>query len=194
MRIRRAQPHELDTVVRLREEMKAELGRRGLDQWQSDWPDRDTMLAGFRADVEAGHTWFAEHEGQVVGMATINTSTAPGLWTEDETADALFIHRLTRAVDAPVRGVGQILLNHAEQLAIEAGRSWLRLDAWTTNRDLHDYYRRMGFRFVGIVDHHSPSAALFERPVRKAERGCDTPNVQMPDMHVATRKAAAPQE
>lgn len=194
MMIRRAQPHELDTVIRLRDDMKRELGRRGLDQWQADWPDRDTMIAGFRADVEAGDTWFAEHDGQVVGMVTVNTSTAAGLWGDDEIADSLFVHRLTRAIDAPVRGVGRVLLDHADQLAVEQGRGWLRLDAWTTNRKLHDYYRRMGFRFVGIVDHHSPSAARFERPVRRAERGCDTPNVQMPDMHVVTRKAAAPQE
>lgn len=168
MRIRRAHPSDLDTVVRLRDDMKRELGRRGLDQWQADWPDRATMIAGFAADVEAGTTWFAEHDDQVVGMITVNHATAADLWTDEEIADALFVHRLTRAIDTPVRGVGRVLLDHADQLAAEAGRGWLRLDAWTTNHGLHDYYRHLGFRFVGIVEgHHTPSAARFERPVRR---------------------------
>ncbi len=185
MMIRRARPHELDVVIRLRDDMKAELGRRGLDQWQADWPDRETMIEGFRIDVDAGHTWFAEYDDHVVGMITVNYSTAANLWTDEEIAEAMFVHRLTRAVDTTVRGVGQLLLDHADQIAAEAGRDWLRLDAWTTNDELHDYYRRMGFRFVGIVSHHSPSAARFERPVVRH----DTPERQVTDTREMTREA-----
>lgn len=171
MMIRRARPDELDLVVRLRDDMKNELGRRGLDQWQADYPDRDTMIKGFQEDLDAGQTWFAEDDGRVVGMVTANHSTAEGLWTPDEVADSLFVHRLTRVVDTTVRGVGAVLLDHVDQLAADEGRGWLRLDAWTTNRGLHEYYRQMGFRDVGIVPgHHTPSAARFERRVTSPSR------------------------
>lgn len=187
MKIRVATLGELDTVIRLREDMKRELGARGLDQWQDDYPDRHTMIDGFAEDLAAGHTWFAEHHGQVVGMVTANTATAADLWTPTEVAESLFVHRLTRAVDSPIRGVGRLLLAHVDHLAAARGRTWLRLDAWTTNTELHAYYLRQGFRYVGTVaGHHTPSAARFERPVLL---DADTPDGHVTETREASREA-----
>jgi hypothetical protein len=42
---------------------------------------------------------------------------------------------------------------------------WVRLNAWTTNQRLHDYYRRQGFEFCGYSpDEGYPTGAMFQRP------------------------------
>ncbi len=64
------------------------------------------------------------------------------------------------------RGVGKMMLDHAETPARRDGRETLILDAWTSNPDLHAYYESQGFRQVRTVtDHYTPSATLFERSV-----------------------------
>lgn len=166
IRVRRASgPTDLDLVIKLRREAITWLRRKNTDQWSEDWPDTDTMIAGFARDLDEGETWIAESDRGVLGIGTINGRTNHSLWTDEEVADALFVHRLTRSDIAQASGVGEVLLDVAGHLAEREGRRWIRLDAWTTNEDLHAYYRRMGFRHVRTVaDHHSPSAACFERP------------------------------
>lgn len=174
MRISKADatPENLATVVRLRREAIAWLQERGEDQWASDWPDTETMVAGFDRNLRDGSTWFATTDtGEVLGCVTLNRRTHPGLWTSAEEESALFVHRLTLARSATGRGVGSELLDFAGEQAQAAGLAWLRLDAWTTNERLHRYYIRQGFRLVRIVpDFFSPSAACFERPASYRHR------------------------
>jgi GNAT superfamily N-acetyltransferase len=160
-----ASPESLATVIQLRRDAAAWLQAQGQDQWVNDWPDTTTVLAGFERDLQAGTTWFAIDDDQVIATITINRLTNEGLWTPDEQASALFVHRLTLARSATGRGIGAHLLDFAGEQAEQAGLAWLRLDAWTTNHQLHRYYQRQGFRLVRVVAHHySPSAACFERP------------------------------
>lgn len=161
-----ATPANLATVVRLRREAIAWLQAQGQDQWSTDWPDTDTMVAGFERDLREGSTWFAlDDVGGVLAVITTNRRTHSGLWTPQEESTALFVHRLTLTRAAAGRGIGARLLDFAGEQAEQAGLPWLRLDAWTTNSRLHDYYRGQGFRLVRIVaNHYTPSAACFERP------------------------------
>jgi GNAT superfamily N-acetyltransferase len=160
-----ATPENLATVVQLRREAAAWLQVRGEDQWSNDWPDTATMLAGFERDLAEGSTWFSiDDDGAVLATITINRRTHQGLWTPEEESTALFAHRLTLSRAAAGQGLGAQLLDFAGQQAERAGLPWLRLDAWTTNKRLHQYYRSQGFRLVRIVaNHYSPSAACFER-------------------------------
>lgn len=163
--VRRGRRDELAVVVDIRRQATRWLTGKGLDQWVDDWPDTQTMIDGFRRDLEDGTTWFATSDDDILAIITIDTRTEPGLWTPAEAADALFVHRVTATPHGRGRGVGSLLLDFAGQLAEQAGRHWVRLDAWTTNARLHRYYRHAGFRHVRtIAGHHSPSAACFERP------------------------------
>jgi GNAT superfamily N-acetyltransferase len=165
MRVRRAEHDELPAVVHLRRQAAAWLAGRGIDQWVTDFPDTQTMLAGFQRAIDAGTTWLAVEDDNVLGCITIDERTSEGLWSPDEVATALFVHRLTLDRGAAGHGLGAVLLDFAGQLAEQAGKAWVRLDAWTTNSDLHRYYEKQGFQLVRIVEsHHTPSAACFERP------------------------------
>ncbi len=49
--------------------------------------------------------------------------------------------------------------------AFDAGLTWLRLDAWTTNPRLHDYYLGAGFQHVRTIESRV-SGACFQRPTQ----------------------------
>lgn len=167
MRITLATLEDIDDVVRFRRESIEWLRTQGTDQWSADFPDTETMISGFARALAAGQTWFAVDDdgGQVLGMVTVNDETATGLWSQEEERTALFVHRLTVDRRAAGQRIGSQLLDYAGVLAQKRNRDWLRLDAWTTNARLHRYYLSQGFLHVRTVKgHHTPSAAIFERP------------------------------
>lgn len=169
VQIRPAVPDDLDLICRLRLQRSSWLAARGSDQWStaaSGLPIDYFARAVARA-VAAGETWIAEVNSAPTGTITVNNCADKGLWTPTEIADSLIVHYLIVDLSWSGSGIGRRLLAHAAELARTHGRSWVRLDAWTTNTDLHIYYRRAGFRMVRVADptSPSPSCALFERHV-----------------------------
>ncbi len=66
------------------------------------------------------------------------------------------------------------------------GARWIRVDVWTTNLALHNFYSGRGFSFVRLcekVDY--PSSALFQKPTSQigpadVPRLTDTPGLMAP--------------
>lgn len=169
VQIRPAVPGDLDLICRLRLQRCSWLAARGSDQWSpaaSGLPI-DYFARAVRRAVAAGETWIGEVNSAPAGTITVNDRADTGLWTPAEIADSLIVHYLIVDLGYAGSGIGRRLLAHAGALALAHGRNWVRLDAWTTNTDLHTYYRRAGFRMVRVADPNSPSpsCALFERHV-----------------------------
>ncbi|MCM6776104.1 GNAT family N-acetyltransferase [Nocardia sp. CDC159] len=167
IRIRQAHMSDLGTICRLRLQRTAWLAERGSDQWTRQGrglPIERFARAVGRA-VRAGETWIAEVDGEPAGTITVNDRADAGLWSPGEIADAVIVHYMIVDLRFAGRGVGKALLAYAGAVACERHRTWVRLDAWTTNTTLHDYYRRAGFRLVRLAgpDAPGPSGALFER-------------------------------
>jgi GNAT superfamily N-acetyltransferase len=115
--------------------------------------------------VHAGETWIAEIDGEPAGTITVNDRADEGLWSPGEIADAVIVHYMIVDLRFSGHRVGAGMLAHAAVLAGRRHRTWVRLDAWTTNDGLHDYYRRSGFRLARLAGPQAqgPSTALFER-------------------------------
>ncbi|WP_280276639.1 GNAT family N-acetyltransferase [Nocardia wallacei] len=167
IRIRQARPADLGTICRLRLQRTAWLAARGSDQWTRE--GRGLPIELFARAVErslrAGETWIAEVDGEPAGTITVNDRADEGLWSPGELADAVVVHYMI--VDLHFTGLrlGTALLAHAAAIARARHRTWVRLDAWTTNPGLHAYYHRAGFRLVRLAgpEASGPSGALFER-------------------------------
>ncbi|MEU0503956.1 GNAT family N-acetyltransferase [Nocardia sp. NPDC005998] len=165
--IRRASLSDLGLICRLRIQRTAWLTARGSDQWTV--AGRGLPIEIFARSVgrslDAGETWIAEVAGEPAGTITVNEQADPGLWSPWELADAVIVHYMIVELRFAGQRIGHRLLAHAASLAREQQRHWVRLDAWTTNTDLHDYYRSAGFhlaRIAGPVT-SGPSRALFQR-------------------------------
>ncbi|MEU4837343.1 GNAT family N-acetyltransferase [Nocardia testacea] len=169
VQIRPADLDDLDLIRRLRLQRSSWLAARGSDQWSTEASGLsiDYFERAVARSVTAWETWIAEVHGEPAGTITINDRADRELWSGAELTDALVVHYLIVDLRFAGFGVGRRLLAHAAALARAHGRNWVRLDAWTTNTDLHAYYRRAGFRLARVADPDvaSPSCALFERHV-----------------------------
>lgn len=162
--IRRAQASDLDAALTLVMDAVQWLHQQGSDQWQ--YPVERHRLALTRTTAR-GEVWIVTDDPHTaVATITLNGYADPEFWTPaDDPADALYVHRMAVARTASGHGLGSALLDWAARQAVNAGKKWLRLDAWAENRALHDYYRRCGFHHVRTLHlDHRGSGALFQRP------------------------------
>ncbi|WJV47875.1 GNAT family N-acetyltransferase [Streptomyces flavofungini] len=147
MRIIPAQPGDVSALLAFRAEAAAWLSRFGTDQWQRPYP-ADKLLENIRA----GTVFMVLDADATAATITLTPEAEEGLWTEQELAEpSLFINKLSVARTYAGQNLGGRLLDWAGDRAYRAGATWLRLDAWTTNKDLQAYYLRQGFEHVRTV-------------------------------------------
>ncbi|MBF6225684.1 GNAT family N-acetyltransferase [Nocardia abscessus] len=188
--LRQATVGDLGTICRLRVQRTAWLTARGSDQWTV--AGRGLPIEIFARAVghalDAGETWIAEVAGEPAGTITVNDRADAGLWSRWELDDSVIVHFMIVDLRFAGRRVGHRMLAHAGMLARHQQREWVRLDAWTSNTDLHDYYRSAGFRLVRVAGPLvlGPSRALFERRVDSWE-----PELPVPVPAVARSAASA---
>jgi ribosomal protein S18 acetylase RimI-like enzyme len=172
MRIARAEPtnENLHAVLSLIEGAAAWLRYKDTDQWASPWPDENRRNQRVLKGLQVGKTWIV-WDGNIPA-ATITTATRanPSVWPEptgpsDLAEPAVYAHRLITAKSYSGCGLGAELIDWAGLRARhEYGARWIRIDVWTSNQALHDYYRKHGFMSCGsCADPAYPSGALFQK-------------------------------
>lgn len=174
--IRLATKADTSTVVNIWNAASAWLRDQGEDQWQ--YPVK--MHNVNRAITERA-CWIVDRaDGVPVGTITLDENADPDLWLPSDHPDnALYLHRLV--VDLTERGqnVGASILDWAGTHACAFGKPLIRLDAWSSNTRLHQYYRDRGFRHVRTVEGPDVvSGVCFERPSDYAE-GSGPPIVEV---------------
>ncbi len=138
--LRPAGPEDTETVRSLLGEVSAWLLDMGLRQWPARFEDEWFVPA-----LEAGHTWLAHRDQEVV--ATITLQWDDELVWGSRPPDAGYVHRL--AVRRGAAGAGVDLLRWAGLRTLLARRKFLRLDCWSENARLRSYYEANGFEYRG---------------------------------------------
>ncbi|MFC9661383.1 GNAT family N-acetyltransferase [Nocardia sp. NPDC127606] len=167
VRLRPATLGDLPLICRLRVQRTSWLTARGSDQWTVAGRGRpiEIFAGAVGRALDRGETWIGEVDGESAGTITVNHRADPGLWSPWELAESVIVHFMIVDLRFAGRQVGDHLLAHAAHLADHEHRPWVRLDAWTTNTALHNYYRRAGFALARVAGPGAsgPSKALFER-------------------------------
>jgi GNAT superfamily N-acetyltransferase len=189
VRIAPAASGDLGLLVAFRDEAARWLAARGIDQWREPWPTEDLMEEGMLRNIRAGETFIVQDDdGTPAATITIDRWANPELWTPEEAAEpALYAHKLTVARAYAGQDLGAELLDWAGARAAAAGDRWLRVDVWTTNRELQRYYLRLGFTPVRTVTRtRNPSGALFQRPAHETA----TPRLREADRSLTAQSHA----
>jgi hypothetical protein len=167
--VTRAVPADVDTIMEWRRERVAWLAARREDQWSIPLP-----RSAVASTVLAGQTWMVRDGMEPLATLTLSVAedledlwkpdVAPDpLWyPADDPTDALYVAKMMIPLRHAGADLGGEMLDWAAGRAFAAGVTWLRLDAWTTNGRLHDYYRGKGFRHVRTVESRV-SGACFQR-------------------------------
>jgi GNAT superfamily N-acetyltransferase len=164
--LRQAVADDIDTVHGLLLEASRWLRTKGTDQWAVPWPDADGRALRIRRAIAAGRTWIA-WDGERAAATITASPNDHAIWPAENVRDpAVYVRRLVVGRAYSGHGLGAQLLDWAGLRASRGnGARWIRVDVWTTNTGLHDYYRRQGFEFCGFCDTISeyPSRALFQK-------------------------------
>jgi ribosomal protein S18 acetylase RimI-like enzyme len=152
-------------LIDLIEEAARWLRGRDTDQWAEPWPDRRGRDERIRRGVELGQTWIVWDGDVPAATMTISPRANPDVWRDKAEDDAVYIHRLVVSRAYAGLGLGGMMIDWAVQRELRTRRvDWVRVDVWTTNADLHDYYERQGFiRCGSCPDPRYPSGALFQK-------------------------------
>jgi GNAT superfamily N-acetyltransferase len=164
---------DIETIMTWRIARVAWLKAHGYDQWSVPLP-----RSAVAATVSSGQTWMVWDGDTPVATITLTAwvgvdelwkpswDSHDALWLPtDDPADALYAAKMMVPEEYAGAGLGREMLDWAGGRAFAAGLAWLRFDAWTTNTDLHAYYRRLGFQHVRTVESRV-SGACFQRPAQ----------------------------
>lgn len=159
-----ARPEHLDVILTWREEASRWLATRGINQWRKPWPTATEQDRRIRASIEAGETWMVWDDQTPAATVALDRHADPQLWTPGERAEpALYLHRLIVPRAYAGQGLGAEIVGWACTRAAAVDARWVRIDVWTDNRRLQNYYRGLGFLPVRILRSDYPSGALYQR-------------------------------
>lgn len=149
MSIRPAQTDDLPALIELLGRVVPLMNQMGNFQWDAHYPNE----AVFRQDIGKNQLWIAEIDGQLAGVAALTEDPEPEYAQVgfDLGERAIVTHRL--AVDPHFRGqgVGAALLRQAEQLAIERGIRFLRIDTNSENPATQALFPKLGYVYAGEI-------------------------------------------
>ncbi len=173
-------PGDFDEVRRLvREAAEWLRTSKNTDQWATPWPDRAGQIERILTDLLKGKTWIAWDGTTVAGTITVDTEEPLDLnerpvWPGGKRHEpALYVRRVIVSRKYAGIGLGAALLDWAADVAKRDHQAaLLRIDVWTTNKELHAYYERQHFTRREGRDPRElanyPSQALFEREVDRS--------------------------
>ena len=146
-----AEPEQVDAMVAITEQARANMAAMGIDQWQCGYPDRGTWVA----DVAAGAAYVALDEGRVVAVFRYADEpeaayeTLEGEWLTD--GPYATVHRC--AVDPACRGrgiIGKLFAFACEKAAVD-GMVSVRIDTHADNKTMQHLIEADGFTRCGII-------------------------------------------
>ena len=101
-------------------------------------------------EIAQERLWKIVDDGRIANIFSV-TYHDPILWGERSSAPAIYIHRIVTDPAFRGRGYVQAITDWAKLHAKEKGLRFVRMDTWSDNQKLLDYYQNCGFKFLGNV-------------------------------------------
>jgi GNAT superfamily N-acetyltransferase len=159
--IRNAEPDEPSLIFRFLKDAALWLRGKKIDYWQM-WVDpQENFKRWIREGFEAGQFRIVEYEGEIIGIFKLAWDDEI-FWGKQE-PDSGYIHSFTTIRKYAGLGLGYAVLEKIEELCLEAGKKYLRLDCGKQVTGLREYYERFGFLCVGEVSVFGEELVLYEK-------------------------------
>ena len=110
----------------------------------SSYLENDLSLERLSAELNNPNSefFFASLDNEVIGYLKINCDSAQ---TEQKTANSIEIERIYVTKEFLGKNIGQLLLEHAFQIAREKGNEIVWLGVWEENKRAIRFYQKNGF-------------------------------------------------
>lgn len=145
VRIRQASPGDLDATLPLSVEIQQLHVERA--PWRYRPVDAEPMAAWMRARIAEGHVWLAFVDDRLAGLLYALPEDRPET-PFTPAARLLLVDQLT--VLGPFRrlGIGNALMDHAEDLAWQLGCERVELNVLAANEEAVAFYEARGYAAV----------------------------------------------
>jgi len=155
--ISKCRTDQSEVIYAIVERCKTALQSEGIFQWTDHYP----TLQIIQNDIESGHLYQIQSGSNIAGIININTIQDEAYKTiswsyPDETC--MVIHRLAIDPQYQKQGLAQKLMTFAENYGMESGFHSIRLDAYSQNTRVLQFYEKRGYAKKGLV--YFPMRAL----------------------------------
>ncbi len=159
-----AGPGDLANFVEVLEEVGTWLFERGIAQWPPG--SNRAQIENFRVWIDEGDLIVLRGGHVVLGGCIVGRASYPA-W-DDHPEPAVYLRKLAVARSIGGRNHGHRIVERAQQWALDADRSLVRLDCWDGSQALRAYYRDLGFRELDRAKEHGYWVRLFEKALSSA--------------------------
>jgi ribosomal protein S18 acetylase RimI-like enzyme len=117
-------------------------------QFHKAWMGFERALV--EQDIAEGRQWKVV-SGDKVACIFVHTNNDPLIWLEKDADPAIYLHRIVTHDDFRGQHILQTIIEWAKGFCAENGRTYIRMDTWSDNQHLIDYYIRSGFAHIGTL-------------------------------------------
>lgn len=150
-----ASPADLDQVLSILVQAAEWLKLRGIRQWGHYLDGATEEKQELVEAIERGEVYLVRQGGRPAGTVTLQAAPSEWdrqIWGDVADDDALYVHRFAVSRDFAGQGLGNQMLDFAEERGRSLGKRYLRLDCVGHNRRLTEYYQRR-YSFQGHTPH-----------------------------------------
>lgn len=152
--IRKAVSSDIPAVEQIYNEIhtEEEAGRVVIGWIRSIYPTRKTAETA----LENGDLYVMEENGRIVAAGRLNKEQEPSYaqahWEYSAKAEEVMVlHTLVVSPGAEGQGYGKSFVSFYESFALQHGCKYLRMDTNEKNARARRFYKKMGYKEVGIV-------------------------------------------
>ena len=152
---------DIPSAVEMLETAARWLHSKGIQQWESPLPA--SFLNFMKDEAQAGRVFLVRAGEGNEPIATFRiTYHDKQRWQDNGTDCALYVYSLALRNDLHGAGIGAHIIETIKKRAIQEQRRWLRLDCWSLNSWLKQYYASLGFTEAGNIKDNGFPLTLFQ--------------------------------
>ncbi|EDP70557.1 carbon-nitrogen hydrolase family protein [Flavobacteriales bacterium ALC-1] len=148
--IDKGQLSDLETLFQIYINGKTELERKGICQWTDNYP----TISLIENDLKKGILYVLKNDNEIIGAINISEEQEKEYqsinWKFNE-SKILVIHRLVVDPKYQKQGYARQLMDFAENFASDNNYTSIRLDAYTQNTRVVQFYKKRGYLISGNV-------------------------------------------
>lgn len=160
---------DLDSILSISADARAILKKRGIDQWQGEYPAENDFIA----DISGGYGRIVFHGDEPAAYYAIfpfepqeYSNITDGKWTEG--MKACTVHRVCAAAKYRGTGITDFLCRSIDEQCADSGFRCIRIDTHRKNKAMQHMLTDHGYRYRGniLIDSepgHDPARQCFEK-------------------------------
>lgn len=159
--VRQAKNDEIHIALELLKQAAEWLQNKNISYWQSWLKPQKAYVNWVQEGFNNNEFYFVYVKNELAGMFRLQWSDDIFWGTQENNAG--YVHSFTTLRKYQGKGIGIKILKYIEQLCIEKGKSYLRLDCGYHLTALCNYYKNFGFKTVGKTMTMGEDLVLLEK-------------------------------